>query len=158
PWGGGCQPVVLESLLDAPGRRGADALVDRQCLRQVRGGLAGVAFPEVSVADSLQGSCLLGGRAEVAGGAQRPGLLVGGLAGGRRAERALGEAVRRVGVAKPVAEGAEQFEGPLVAGGGGRVVPGVLLDEAEVVEGVGLAEQLAVVAEQRQRPLLAGGR
>jgi ABC-type glutathione transport system ATPase component len=37
-----------------------------------------------------------------------------------------------------------------VAGGGGWVVPGLLLNEAEVVEGIGLAEPVAEVAEQRQ--------
>jgi len=86
PWGGGCQPVVLEGLLDAPGRRGADALVDRECLLQRRGGLAGVALLEVAVADSFQGACFLGCRADVAGDGQRPGVLVTGLAGGPHAE------------------------------------------------------------------------
>jgi len=40
--------------------------------------------------------------------------------------------------------------GLLVAGGGGRVVPGLLLHDAEVVEGVGLAEQVTEVAAQRE--------
>jgi hypothetical protein len=44
-----------------------------------------------------------------------------------------------------------------VAGCGGRVVAGMLLDEAEVVEGVGLAELVAEVAEQRQGLLLTFG-
>ena len=45
-----------------------------------------------------------------------------------------------------------------MAGGGGRVVPGLLLDEAEVVQGVGLAEQVTEVTEQGQGPVLAGNR
>jgi hypothetical protein len=65
--GGGGQLVVLEGLLDSPGGGGADALVDRQCLRQVCGGLAGVAVVEVGLAESFQGACFLWGRAEVAG-------------------------------------------------------------------------------------------
>ena len=84
--GGGCQPVVLEGLLDAPGGRGADALVDRLCLLQGRGGLARVGLLEVAVADSFQGACFLGGRADVAGDGQRPGVLVTGLAAGPHAE------------------------------------------------------------------------
>src|SRR5262249_41967521 len=155
--GGGCQPVVLESLLDAPGGGGADALVDRLCLLQGRGGLAGVALLEVAVADSFQGACFLGRRADVAGDGQRPGVLVTGLAAGPRAEGGPAEAVRRLGLAEQVAEVAEQLKGLLVAGGGGRVVAGLLLDEANVVEGVGLADQLAEIAEQRQGLPLAGG-
>ena len=156
-WGGEFQLVVLEGFPDAPGGGGADALVDRECLPQVRGGLAGVAVLEVAVADSFQGACFLWGRADVAGDGQRPGVLVAGLAGGRGAERELAEAVQRFGLAEPVAEVTEQRQGLLVAGGGGRVVPGLLLHEAEVVEGVGLAEPVTEVAEQRQGLLLAGG-
>ena len=57
----------MEGFLDAPCGGGADALVDRQCLPQVRGGLAGVAVLQVALAESFQGACFLGGRAEVAG-------------------------------------------------------------------------------------------
>ena len=56
-----------------------------------------------------------------------------------------------------VAEVAEQRQGPLVAGGGGRVVPGQLLHQAQVGEGVGLGQPVARVAGQRQRLLVAGG-
>jgi hypothetical protein len=124
------------------GLRGADALVDRECLQQMRGSLAGVALLEEAVADSFQRPCFLRGRGDAAGDAQRPGMLVTGLAGGRRAERELAEAVQRLGLADQVAEVFEQRQGLLVAGGG-QVVPGLLLDEAEVVERVGLAEQIA---------------
>src|SRR6202050_5795310 len=92
------------SLLDALGAGGADALVDRECLPQGCDGLAGVAFLQVAVADSLQGACLLGGRADVAGDGQRPVVLVAGLGCGRGAERELAEAVQRFGLAEPVAE------------------------------------------------------
>ena len=44
-----------------------------------------------------------------------------------------------------------------MAGGGRRVVPGFLLDEAEVVERVGLAEPVTDVAELLERLLVAGG-
>ena len=79
-WAGGFQLVVLEGLPHSPRGGRADVLVDRECLLQVRGGLAGVAFLEVGVADSFQGACLLWGRADVAGDGQRPGVLVMGLA------------------------------------------------------------------------------
>jgi hypothetical protein len=75
--------VVLEGLLDSPGGGGADALVDRQCLRQVCGGLAGVAVVEVGLAESFQGACFLWGRAEVAGDGQRLGVVLAGLRGVR---------------------------------------------------------------------------
>jgi hypothetical protein len=58
--------VVVEGVLDAPRGGGADALVDRQCPLQVRGGLAGVAGQQVGVAESFQGACFLRGRAELA--------------------------------------------------------------------------------------------
>jgi hypothetical protein len=59
--------MLLDSIPSALGARGADVLVDRQCLRQVRGGLAGVAVLEVGLAESFQGACFFWGRAEVAG-------------------------------------------------------------------------------------------
>ena len=37
---GGCEPVALEALLDAPGGDGADPVVDRECLLQVHRGMA----------------------------------------------------------------------------------------------------------------------
>ena len=43
-----------------------------------------------------------------------------------------------------------------MAGVRGRVVPGLLLHDAQVVEGIGLALQIADVAAQRQGLLLAG--
>jgi len=74
----------MESFLDAPRGGGADALVDRQRLPQVRGGLAGVAVLQVALAESFQGVRFLGGRAEVAGDGQRLGVTLAGLAGSRR--------------------------------------------------------------------------
>jgi hypothetical protein len=79
--------VVFEGLLHSPRGGGrAHVLVDRECLLQVRGGFAAVAVLEVAVTESFQGACFLWGRADVAGDAQRPGVLVAGLAGGRGAE------------------------------------------------------------------------
>ena len=71
----------MESFLDAPRGGGADALVDRQRLPQVRGGLAGVAVLQVALAESCQGVRFLGGRAEVAGDGQGLGMVRAGLAG-----------------------------------------------------------------------------
>ena len=65
----------------APRGGGAETLVDGECLLQVCGGLAGVAFLEVSVADSFQGACFLGGRFDVAGDGQRLDVTLAGLAG-----------------------------------------------------------------------------
>jgi hypothetical protein len=51
--------VVVEGLLDPPHGGRDDALVDRQRLTQVHGGLAGVGVVQVCLAESLQGACLL---------------------------------------------------------------------------------------------------
>ena len=53
------ESVVAEGFLDLPGTGRSDALIDRQCLPQVRGGLTAVAVVEVTAADALQGACLL---------------------------------------------------------------------------------------------------
>jgi len=58
--------VVVEGFLDALRGEGADALVDRQCLPQVRGSLAGVAVLQVALAESFQRTCFFWSRAEVA--------------------------------------------------------------------------------------------
>jgi hypothetical protein len=52
-------PVGTQDVLDTLGIGGSDALVDRQCLLQVGETLAGVAVPEVAVADAFQGACFL---------------------------------------------------------------------------------------------------
>ena len=82
-----------------------DSLVDRECLLQVRSGLAEVAVLQVAVADSFQGAYFFWCRADLAGDGQRPGVLVAGPAGGRGAEREYAEAVQRFGLAEPVAAG-----------------------------------------------------
>ena len=79
--------MVVEGLLDAAGGGGADALVDRQCLLQAGGALAGMAVVEVAVADSFQGACFVREGAEVAGDGQRLGVVVAGLAAGPGAGR-----------------------------------------------------------------------
>src|ERR1700683_5524076 len=117
------------SLLGALGAGGADALVDRECLPQGCGGLAGLAFLQVTVADSLQGACFLWGASEVAGDGQRLAVLVAGLDCGRGAERELPQPVQRFGLAEPVPEVSEQGQGLLVAGGRGRGVCAPLLHE-----------------------------
>jgi hypothetical protein len=92
------------SVLDAPRGGGADVLVDRECLPQVRGGMAGVAVLQVGLAEPFQGACFLWGRAEVAGDGQRLGVTRTGLAGGRGTGRELAKAVERLGLAELVAE------------------------------------------------------
>ena len=119
--GGGCQLVVSEGFLDALGAGGADALVDRQGLPQVRGGVAGVAVLQVAVAESFQGACFLGGGADVAGDGQRLSVLVAGLAGSRGPGREFAEAVQCFGLAEPVAAGRGTVRGPA---GGWRRPPG----------------------------------
>jgi hypothetical protein len=74
--------VVLECLLDALGAGDPDALVDRECLPQVRGAFGGVAVLKVAVAKSFQGACLLEGNAQVADDGQRQGVAVTGLLSG----------------------------------------------------------------------------
>jgi len=78
----GCQFVMIEGFLNTLGGGGADALVDRQCLPQVRGGLGGVAVVDVGVADSFEGASFLGRDADVAGDGQRLGMALAGLGGG----------------------------------------------------------------------------
>src|SRR5262252_4984167 len=146
-----------EGFPDALGGRRADALVDREGLTQTVQALVVVVVLDVGPAESFEGTCFLGGRSDVPGDGQRPGVLVAGQAGGGGAERELAETVQRLGLAERVAEVAEQGQGLPVAGGGGRVVPGLLLHQPEVVQRVGLAEPVAQVAEQRQGPVLAGG-
>src|SRR5215472_13412514 len=58
--------MLAERGLDTPGVRGADALVDRESLPQVRRGLERVLAQEAA-ADSLQGAGLLERGTEVAG-------------------------------------------------------------------------------------------
>ena len=52
PLSGG-EPVVLEDSLNAPGARGADALIDAQGVPQVDDGLAGVTIDEAGLAESF---------------------------------------------------------------------------------------------------------
>jgi hypothetical protein len=59
--------------------------------------------------------------------------------------------------AERVAEVAEQRQGLLLAGGGGRVVPGQVLHQAQVVQGGSLSEAVAGPAGQRQGLLLVSG-
>jgi hypothetical protein len=148
--GGGRQRVPLEGFLDALGGGGADALVDSQCLLQVLRGVAGVAVVEVAVADAFQGAGFLSGRAESRAMASvwvcwsRAWLVVWVRVA---SSPSLFSAS---GLAEPVAEVAEQFEGPLVPGGGGLVVPGQLLHHAQVVADPGLVGPVAQVAEDLQ--------
>ncbi len=58
-------------------------LVDRECLPQVRGGLAGVVVVQVGLAESFQGAGFLRGGADVAGDGQCLGVTLAGLAGVR---------------------------------------------------------------------------
>jgi hypothetical protein len=77
--------MVLQGFLDASAGGGADALVDRECLQQVRDGVAGVALPEVGVADSFQSACLLIERANVTGDLDAPPVIAADFLAGRGA-------------------------------------------------------------------------
>jgi hypothetical protein len=74
--------VLAQGFLDSLGAGASDALVDRECLLKVSGGLVRVAVVEVAAADSLQCACLLQGCADVAGDDERLVVVVAGLAGG----------------------------------------------------------------------------
>jgi hypothetical protein len=68
--------------LDALGVGGSDALVDRECLLEVSGGLVWVGVLEVRLAYSFQRACLLQGCADAAGDGERLAVVVARLAGG----------------------------------------------------------------------------
>ena len=73
------ESVVAEGFLDLPGTGRSDALIDRQCLPQVRGGLTAVAVVEVTAADALQG-LFLERHAAITGDGERLGVLTAGPA------------------------------------------------------------------------------
>ena len=62
------------------------------------------------------------------------------------------------GLAEPVAEAAEQVQGLVLAGRGGRVVARLPLQHAEFAQDVGLVKLGPEHPEQFQRPLVAGRR
>src|SRR5437773_832071 len=76
----GLEPMLAQGLLEGVSARASDALVDREGLPQVGGGLTGVAVSQVAMADSLQGACFLEGSADVAGEGQGLAVVVAGLA------------------------------------------------------------------------------
>ena len=80
---GGHQLVVLDGFLDSLRGGSADALVDGECLPQLRGGFAGVAVVQVGLAESFLGACFLRCCANVAGDGQRLGVVYAGLRGVR---------------------------------------------------------------------------
>jgi Transposase, Mutator family len=71
------------------------------------------------------------GRANVTGDGQRLSVTLAGPRSVRGPGRELAEAVERLGLAEPVADVAKQRQGLLLAGGRGRIVPGLLLHDAE---------------------------
>ncbi len=74
--------MVVEELLDAPAAGGSNALIDCDCLLQVRGGLAGVAVVEMAAADSFQSAGFLEGYTNVTGDGQCVAVAVPGLVRG----------------------------------------------------------------------------
>ena len=105
---GAREPVSAQGFLDAPGAGASYPLVDRDGLLEVGSGVAGVGVVEVAVADSLQGSCLVQGCADLAGDGQRLAVVVAGLAGCRGPGRELTQAVQDLSLAVPVTGVAEQ--------------------------------------------------
>jgi hypothetical protein len=75
--------MLAQGFADALGAGGADALVDRVCLPQLCGGLAGVAIVPAGLAESFQGARLLQRRADFPGDGQRLGVPLTGRPGGR---------------------------------------------------------------------------
>ena len=137
--------MLPEGFLNAPGAWGSDALVDRERLPQVGGAFAGVAVLEVAVADSFQGACFLQGPPMSRAMASAWVWWSRAWPVAEVRERELAEAVQRLGLAERLPRSRNSRQGVLVAGGGGRVVPGLLLHEAEVVQRFGLAVQVAEV-------------
>jgi len=76
-------------------------------------------------------------------------VLAAGLGCGRGAEREPAEPVQRFGLAELVAEVAEQNQGLLLAVGSRRVVPGLLLDNAQRVPASAGFPRAAAAAAQR---------
>jgi hypothetical protein len=58
---GALEPVLAQSLLDAPGGGSCNALIDGKCLLQAGGGFTGVAVLQVAAAGAFQGACFLQG-------------------------------------------------------------------------------------------------
>jgi hypothetical protein len=59
--------VLAQGFLDALGAGSSETLVDGEGIPEVASGFGGVAVAQVGVADSLQGSCLFQGSADLAG-------------------------------------------------------------------------------------------
>jgi hypothetical protein len=129
--GSGCRRALIDKgLPDALGARDSDALVDRQCLAQVGGTLAGLTVLKVAVAESFQRACFLQGRTDITRDGQCPAVVVTGLLAGRDPGGQLTETAEHFGLLAPLAEFAVQPQGLLMAGFGGRVVAGELLNQA----------------------------
>jgi hypothetical protein len=98
-------------------------VVDRERLLQVAGSLARFAVLEMAAADSFQRACFRHRQADASGNGERLGVVVPGLAGGRRAGGQLAEAVECFGLADAVAQFPVHGEGLGVAGEGGTRLP-----------------------------------
>jgi len=113
--------VLAQGLVNAPGAGGSEAVVDRQCLPQRRGSLAGAAVMEVAGADSWAQASSSGAR-RGRGHGQGLGVVVASLAAVRGAGQQLAQVVERLGLAVAPADAPEEFQGLAEADGGGRVV------------------------------------
>ena len=120
------------------------------------GAFAGFAVLQKAAADSFQGTCFLQGNAKITCNGQCLDVMVAGLLAGRGTGQQLADAVQHLGLAIPVADVAEQAEGLLVAGSGGCVVAGQLLNEAQLIAGRCLLGQCAEGEELLQRALVVG--
>ena len=58
----GLKVILAQGVLNAPGGWAGDALVDRECVPQVRGAFAGITFQKVGAAEPFEGACFLRGR------------------------------------------------------------------------------------------------
>ena len=150
------EAVPAQGFLDALGAGASDALVDREGPLEVGGGVAGFGVAQVTVADSLQGPCLLQGCADLTGDSERLAVVLARLASGRGPGRELAEAVQHLGLAVRFAGVAQQPQRLTVAVGGSGVVAGFLLGQAELVAGQALGGRFAEVTQCLQGLLLAG--
>jgi hypothetical protein len=114
-----------------------------QRLAQVSGGFAGVAVAELAVAGAFEDTCFRQWCSDVAGDGQRPAVVLAGLPGGWGSRHQIAKVVQCRGLAVPVAKLYVYLESLLVAGRGGRVVPGQLLYAAESGEDFSQAKPVA---------------
>ena len=154
---GTSQSMLGQRVLDPPRIGHPDPLIDLECLAQVRGGFSRVAGPagcgRFPPAHALPpAGCRAPGRGE------RLAMLAVRLPGAPRSATTARPGCSAPWPGRAGRRGRGTARWPRQAGRGGQVVPGQLLDQAELVQCPGLAEPVAELAEQVQGLLLVGQR